>query len=348
MIKRIFLTTLFVMETVLASYADEQEKIILNNNDHPTETIELAYCNIIVSLKDIDDNDNVEVKVELENIHEYNALLLFDRAYDEKTLKKMSPSITYDNIFGGSKGKRYIDACSDLKLTNKVCSSERAELFVKTGTEKTPIICKLPIYIAKNKNRSGSKMLLLAKEIIELEVKVQLKPDEDYISIVESYDVLIREIDSEIFCKNKNHKGESLQSLNSKYTGKIAEFKKRITSIVDSRGYYPSDKAYKKFMEVLDKLDTINLDSIIVESCPHDRKKTNPIHKCKNCSMTYEVIYRKLENYYIDIHNGKKTKAQVMNEVESLYTCASKNASRPDDKSIKANITKYYNKIKSL
>ena len=127
---------------------------------------------------------------------------------------------------------------------------------------------------------------------------------------------------------------------------KINDLKKRIKSIVEDRGYYPSDKAYKKFMEVSGKLDTISLDAKTVTSCPDDQKRGG--HKCKNCSLSYEQIYKKLENYYIDIHNGKKTKAQVMSEVESLYTCVSKNKKRSANNSIKSRITTYYNKIKSL
>lgn len=348
MIKRVFITALLVLATSLASFADEQKKITLNNSDRTTETVELAYCNIFVSLKDVDDNDNAEITIELENVHESNTLILFERAYDEKTLKKMSPSITYDKVFGGSKGKRYIDVCPDIKYTNQIKSSEKTKLFVKTGSEKTPLTCKLPIYIAKNKNKSGSKMLLLAKEVIELEIQVQLKPDEEFIRITDSYKSLIREIDSETFCTNKNHRGESLKVLKSKYEGKISDLKRTIKSIIDSRGYYPSDKAYKKFMEVSGNLDKIDLDAKVVSSCPKDRKNPIPGHNCKNCNLTYEQIYKKLENYYIDIHNGKKTKAQVMSEVESLYTCVSKNTKRSANNSIKSRITTYYNKIKSL
>ena len=348
MIKRVFITALLVLATSLASFADEQKKITLNNSDRTTETIELAYCNIFVSLKDVDDNDNAEITIELENVHESNTLILFERAYDEKTLKKMSPSITYDKVFGGSKGKRYIDVCPDIRYTNQIKSSEKTKLFVKTGSEKTPLTCKLPIYIAKNKNKSGSKMLLLAKEVIELEIQVQLKPDEEFIRITDSYKSLIREIDSETFCTNKNHRGESLKVLKSKYEGKISDLKRTIKSIIDSRGYYPSDKAYKKFMEVSGNLDKIDLDTKVVSSCPKDRKNPIPGHNCKNCNLTYEQIYKKLENYYIDIHNGKKTKAQVMSEVESLYTCVSKNTKRSANNSIKSRITTYYNKIKSL
>ena len=145
MIKRIFLTALFVVGTFLTSFADEQKKITLNNNDHTSETIELAYCNIFVSLKDVDDNDNAEIAIELENIHESNTLLLFERAYDEKTLKRMYPSITYDKVFGGSKGKRYIDICPDIKYTNQIKFSEKTKLFGKNGSEKTTLICTLRI-----------------------------------------------------------------------------------------------------------------------------------------------------------------------------------------------------------
>ena len=346
MIKRVFITALLVLATSLASFADEQKKITLNNNDHKSETIELAYCNIFVSLKDVDANDNAEITIELENVHESYTLILFDRAYDEKTLKRMPTSITYAKNYGGSKGERYIEECPEIRSPNYIKPSKKTTLFVKTGSENTPLTCKLPIHIAKNKNKSGSKMLLLAKEVIELEVQVQLKPDEEYISITDSYNALIREIDSEHFCTNSYHKGKSLKSLKIKYEGKINDLKKRIKLILEDRGYYPSDKAYKKFMEVSGKLDTISLDAKTVTSCPDDQKRGG--HKCKNCSLSYEQIYKKLENYYIDIHNGKKTKAQVMSEVESLYTCVSKNKKRSANKSIKSRITTYYNKIKSL
>lgn len=347
MMKKIFLTLLLVLVTSLASFADEQKKIVLNNGDHTAETIELAYCNIFVSLKEVDESDNVEITIELENIHESNTLLLFERAYDEKTLKKMSPSITYGKVFGGSKGKRYIDVCPDLKFANKIKPSELTQLFVKAGDDKTPLVCKLPIYIAKNKNKSGSKMILLAKEVIELEIHIQLKPDEAYISITNSYDALIKEIDSEYFCTNKNHKGESVESLKGKYEGEKSDLKKRIKAVVEDRGYYPSDKAYKKFMEVYGKLDAISLDAKIVDSCPNDNKKSD-VHSCKKCGLTYEQIYKKLENYYIDIHNGQQTKAQVIPEVESLYKCVVRNTKRSANNVIKSRITTYYNKIKSL
>ena len=353
MIKRVFITALLVLAISLTSFADEQKKITLNNDDRTTEIVELGFCNIFVSLKDVDNNDNVEIAIEVENVHESNSLILFDKAYDERTLKKMSPSsITYDKIYGGSKGQRSIDNCPLITETRQIMSSQKRPLFVMTGNEKTPLRCRLPIYIAKKKNKSGSKLLLQDSFIIELEIQVQLKPDPVYVRICESYDSLLREIDSETFCANPYHpKGGALNILRSKYEGKIRDLKNEIITIVKKRNYDPWDKAYHRFMEVSRNLDKISLDAKTVATCPLDHRpiKVGHGHQCKNCSLTYEQIYKRLENYYIDIHNGKRTKAQVMHEVESLYTCVSKNTRRSGkSSSIRSRIATYYNKIKSL
>lgn len=350
MIKRLCIAALLVFTTSLLSFADEQKEITLNDDNHRKETIELGYGNLFVSLKNADNDGNTEIKIELENTHESNTLLLFDRTYNEKTLKKMFPSIRYDKVFGGSKGERYIDICPEIKSTIRIKPSFKKELFVKTGIVNAPIVCKLPIYLAKNKNKSGSTMLLMARDVIELKIQVQVRSDEKFISITEAYNALIKEIDSDIFCSNKNHKGEALIIKKSKYREKINNLKKEIYKIRDERGYFLSDKSYKKYMELSNKIDSISIEERIVDSCPNDVIKTHRVqtHSCKHCGLSYEQIYKKLENHFIDIHNGKKTKAQVMSDVESLYSCVSKNKKRSAKKSIKYGITRYYNKIKSL
>ena len=347
MIKRIFLTSLLVVGSFLTSFADEQKKIILNNSEHTKETIELAYCNIFVSLKDVD--DNAEITVELENIHESNTLILFERAYDEKTLKKMSPSITYDKVFGGSKGKRYIDACTELRFTNKIGSSEKAKLLVKTTNEKSPVVCKLPIYIAKYKNKRRTKMLLLAKEVIELDIQVQLKPDEEYINFVDSFNALIKEIDQTTFCTHKNHKypkGTTIKTLTGNFEDKIKTLKNQVNSAIDKR--FELGKDIKKFRELVDKIDAISIDDKKIETCGNDPTPIPYTHKCKHCSLDYDDIYRKLETHYINIRNGNVTKSKVMTDVDALYTCALKNKKRPSDSNKVRRITTCYNRIKSL
>ena len=146
MIKRLLIATICFAGVFMSSYGDEQKTITLNNNGHHSETIKLAYGNVFVSLINVDVNDNVEVSVELENEPESNTLYLFDRAYDEKSLKKLSPSITYDKVFGGTKGKRNIDSCPEIKFPTRIPPSEKKRLFNLSGTDQSPLVCKLPIY----------------------------------------------------------------------------------------------------------------------------------------------------------------------------------------------------------
>lgn len=341
MIRKIFITSLLAIGAFLSISADEQRKITLNNNDHNTETIELSYGNIFVSLKEIE--NNAEVLISVENTHESNTLLLFERAYDEKTLKKMSPSISYDKVFGGSKGKRYIDCCTNLRYTNRIKSSDKAIVLTLSCSENSPTICKLPIYIAKDKNKSGSKMVLLAKDIIELEINVQVKPDEEYEKLSNEFSSLYKEIQSTVFCKNKNHRGESYSKLKNRYESKIKDLKSRIQRTLDRQD--SSNRSYKKLIELVRKIDSISITDRAVPACGHD--PVTP-HSCKNCKMDIDAIYKKLENYYIAIHNGKKTKSQVMSDVESLYTCITKNTKRKGNDAKKSRAIEYYNKIKSL
>jgi hypothetical protein len=92
-------------------------------------------------------------------------------------------------------------------------------------------------------------------------------------------------------------------------------------------------------------LDEFDLNGRIVKKCSNDVITSS--HKCKYCSISLEEIYKKLESYYIDLHNGKVTQKQIMNEVETLNSCASKNKKRPDNSSLKKRINDYYKKIKS-
>ena len=111
-----------------------------------------------------------------------------------------------------------------------------------------------------------------------------------------------------------------------------------------------SDKGYKQFAGILEKLNAVNLDSLTVASCKSDRKVSKPkaqtTHNCRYCSLSIAEIYKKMEAYYIDLHNGKKTKGQIMGDVDELYSCAQKNSKRATG-SYMSRISTYYSKIKS-
>lgn len=346
MIKRIYVLILIVTLTCYSSFADEQKRIVLNNDDHKSETVVFDNCcNIFVSLIDVDDEGNIKISIELENTHESYSLMLFFWEFPEHILKKSPFYIRYDKHFGGRKGYRSVDSCSIIGNNIIIKPSEKSGSIVVPGVDTVPIICKLPIYIAKKKYKCSwfKTMSLLEKVVIELNIQIQLKPDEDYVRIFEAYNALINEMGSEHFCTNKNHNGPSYSELKRKYEKKIEELKDEIERIKKSRGYYINDSEYKKFKTIKDELCKISIESRKVSSCPKDKR-----HQCKYCSLSCEDIYNKLANYYIDIYNGRVSKSQVMAEVEALYNCFKKNIRRSSDGKCKSGITKYYDTIKSL
>ena len=289
--------------------------------------VELPYCNIIATLKEVDDNDNASIDIELENIQESKIIVLFDRAYSEKELKKQRPSIRYHKIFPGDKGKRIIDYNSYLSRPTYLRPYAKACLCTLNLTDDSVMTCRLPIYIAEGKKKDilklqlSNKLQLQELQVIELEIHLKLKPDEAYINLTNTYEQLMDDISKETFCKNKNHKGPSCIVLFKKYKDRITEIKAQINAIIQERKYFSTDKKYKMFMEISQK------------------------HYCR---WSYEQIYKELENIYIDIHNGGKKKESVMSKVEALYNCSTRNKNRKKNDSYKSRIKTYYNKIKSL
>lgn len=109
--KKTILTILTFCLASIIALADEQKKVLVSN-DQNEQTIELGYCNIFAKLKA--DEESGTVSIELENLDESKVLIVFDRAYPEKAIKKMSKtvSIVYDKTFGGKAKNRLIDPCS--------------------------------------------------------------------------------------------------------------------------------------------------------------------------------------------------------------------------------------------
>lgn len=354
MIKRFLLTVFIGLFLIFNLFADEQRKISLDNEEHTREIVELPYCNIITTLKEVDENDNVSISIELENIQDSKIILLFDRAYNEKELKKQSPSVRYHKIYPGDRGKRAIDFCTHISNPVYLKPYSKVSLQNLVMTPDSVIICRLPIYIAENQKKKlfkfqfSNKLYLQELQIIELEIHVKLKPDEEYISLMNAYNQLLTEISKETFCKNKNHRGSSYKTLLKKYRNKVEYIKDNVDKVIRERNYFTTDKKYKIFIEISQKLDNINLESMVVESCNNDRRRSTVGHSCRYCSWSDEQIYRRLENIYIDIYNGKKNQQSVMGEVKALYNCSVKNIKRRRNENYKSRITTYYNKIKAL
>lgn len=346
--KAIFLLLLAIISSVHCVYADETRTIKLDNKGHEKEAIQLSFCNIFVELQKTNEDEQYKICINLENISEDKILCLFNVPYNEKTLKKTC-NLVYDKVFPGAKGKRVAESCEGLTDACRLLPSENKNILTFQGNEGSKKY-RLPIYIARTNEKNyiiakKSKVSLAQKEVIELNIDVELRPDEDFVRLSNSTDSLIREIGQQTFCSNKNHRGTSLKTLQQIYSKSIEDLIRQIQQVLDSRKYMPSDKGYKQFAGILEKLKAVNIESLIVSSCERDKRPVLT-HKCRYCSLSIAEIYKKLEAYYIDLHNGKKTKEQIMSDVDELYSCAQKNSKRSTG-SYMSSIAKYYNGIKS-
>ena len=358
--KRLLLWVACLCLSVIQGYADEQKRISLDRN-HYQETVNLSYCNIFVSLDD-QDGDGGNVKVEVENLDESNALILFDRAYEEKAVKKMPTSIRFDKTFGGTKNKRTIDPYSEHRgkadegqgnhgRMDRVMLFRPSDKFalppitVNNG-ERT--VCRLPIYIAKFKGKKGNKLLLLEKQVIELNIEVELKPSAEYEDVKGKFDDLMDDLTKKGICNNSKHK-PSLAKQRETYSKKIDDLKAKIDRIADKHGWTPSDKGFARYGALKRQLDAIDLSSYERDCRRHGKAapKATSGHSCSYCSLSMQQIYHQLDDLYKRIYNSsdrKGTKASVMGKVNALYKCASQRKGND----YKSKITERYNRISKM
>ena len=354
----------FLFFAAIGSYADEQQRVNLNDG-HTKEQIRFGDCNIFVTKVDSDDDGNAKVTVEIENLEETNVIILFGHAYPEKELKKLSPSITFDKNFPGMKGHRNIDTYKEARNVIFIKPSDKIllpEIQVKSGELQ---LCRLPLYIAKYKAKSfwrasngRNKMLLMEKQILELEIKVEVKPDEDYVRLESECNTLIEDISKQRFCNNPKHK-PSLESQELPYKTKIVKIKTEIDEIVNRHNWYTSDRGYQRYNVLKHKLDAIDFTAHEGD-CDNPKNhrgiSPRPRHSCKYCNSSLQQIYHKLDDYYKKIYNSsnrKATKESVMADVDLLYKCCtdgncSKHASSWNSSEYKSKITDRYNRISNF
>lgn len=347
------LLLLFITCSVRFAYGDEIKSIKLDNKGHDKEMIQLSFCNIFVELQKGTYENQYVVSVKLENISEDKILYLFDKSYSEKALKNTC-DIVYDKLFPGAKGKRTVEACEGLKESCRLSPSSESKSIVNFQGDVSSIKCRLPIYIARTNETNyivvkKSKVALAQKEVIELNVNVELKPDEDILRLTETTDSLIGEIGKQKFCSNKRHRGTSSEDKVIFYTRLIEDLKVQIQKACRSHKYYSTDEGYKRYAELLDKLNNVNFKKLEVTSCNNDRKvppTPKQTHNCRYCALSMADIYKRMESYLIALHNGTKTKAHIMGDVEALYNCAQKNRKRSAGNYM-TRISDFYSKIKS-
>ena len=346
MIKKISILFVLLFSLITTSFADEQRKVKLDDDKHNKETIEVANFNIFLELIDVEENGNVKVKVELENLDESKGLSLFERAYDEKTLKKMRPKIKYDKIFPGSKGKRLIDACSNIKNAIHLYPSQKELIMTLSAKDGETTKATLPIYIIEYKDKNyilleKQELILLQKEVIELEIEIDLKPGEAYVNITEECDSILKEFDEILFCTHKRHK-PSLEEQKTEFQSKINSLVEEIDGIIESNSWFSSEKRYKLYDEQRERLKKLKL-----EDKEGDCDKHVYVHRCKYCSSSLQQISHKLDDIYQMIYSSQDrsaTKADQIRSVNAMYDCAKR---RKDwrKSEYKDKIVRLYNEI---
>lgn len=346
--------TIFLLMLAVSVNADEQRKIKLDEN-HSKETVHLAFCNVFVAKENTDDDRNARVSVEIENLDESNVIILFGRSYPEKELKKLSPSITFDKNFPGTKGRRNIDSYRKARTVIFIDPSEKKRLSEIVIEGEEGHLCRLPFYIAKYKKKSffgGSngrnKLLLMEKQTLELEIDVELKPDNDYARINNEATALISDIGTQVFCTNTKHK-PTLERQEKPYKERISKLQRDIDEVIDRHRWKVNDKGYQRYAEIKQKLSAINF-SDYERDCGkrHGGGTPKPTQaSCKYCNLSPQQIYHKLDDYYKMIYNSnnrKATKESVMSEVNLLYSC-SKHAATWKNSDYQQVITDRYRRI---
>lgn len=354
--KKLLIFVTFFFLAAISTFADEQKKVKLDDG-HTKEQVRLGYCNVFVTRADIDDDGNAKVTVEIENLDESNVIILFGHAYPEKELKKLSPSITFDKNFPGTKGQRNIDTYKEARNVLFIEPSEKIMLPEISVRSTETQLCRLPLYIAKYKDKKflgtttrTNKMLLLEKQILELEIEVEVKPDEDFIRLEKECNDLIEDISNQTFCTNSKHK-PSLERQEAPYKEKIGKIKSEIDEIVSRHNWYTSDRGYQRYNGIKQKLDAIDF-SRYEGDCgkKHGGTKPTPNPGCKYCKLTPQQIYHKLDDYYKKIYssnNRKATKDAVMSDVNLLYNCG-KHSPAWKNSDYKSKIIERYNRINNF
>ena len=350
MIKKISIISFLFLSFVITGYADEKKTIKLDDKDHKKEIIETENFNIILELKKLEKNEyDVKIDVELENLDESKILSIFDKAYDEKQLKKMQPSIIYEKYYPGSKENRKIEACDGIKRPFYLKPSEKDLIMTLSGRHQEVTKFELPIYIIEEtvKERGPlkdiEKLVLKQKETIELEIDVELKVGKEYDQIALECDNLLNDLKDTMFCTNAKH----VPTLDEQKSG----FQKRLDSLMEKIGKnlekynWSDDNRNIAYKELKNKLGSIDLSKKEHDCGKHVIKPK--MHSCQYCNTDLKQISYNLDDIYQTIYNSSNKRAEKEKykaKVNAMYNCAKR---RKDWKrsEYKSQIEEFYNKI---
>ena len=351
MTKRLLCIACLCLAT-LTALADE-EKIVRLSDDNKQELLQLGPCNILITKGETEGGTTAPVTIEVENMQEEEALILFYRSYTEKDLKKnFNPQTTFHKQFPGGKSAHVITRCEQLNRDVFIRPTDKALLpATLTATNEEPIKIALPIYVAKSKKKDFKKLELMARELYDLTINVEVGPDKRFLELQGRCEALVKEIERNTFCSNPAHK-TSVESQEEPYLNRIKALAAEVDDMASQRSIDSQDKAYEKYALLKQQLGYVNFRE--GDCGKHKRVNSNegkkrkepkvvPTPSCSHCKLSLEQIAQRLQSYYKRIYNGQK-KASFMGEVNALYKCAM-NHNHSGSASARKKIQDYYNRI---
>lgn len=333
--------------------ADERHNIELNNYGKNKEVIEIKgindvdICRIEAVLKDVDDNGRYTIGITIENQDELHFIYLFARSYTKKQLRTKTldrPSIVYAKGFNELSPRicKALNSATSTIVPIRPYDTVYMEIQVKDGEQSFE--CEIPLYFAKQIGWLWKRHSLIGVRNEFLHFIVDIKPPSDYDELSKTVDKLLASIAETkyVVCKHggKKHNLEleqqkkATQMLIDTLAGMIQEEE------MNNNVSYGSAR-YKKLKDLKEKLSNVDVNNIPVEEC----KRTEKGCSCspKVAKMNLKDIVTRMEELYVDIYNGDKTKAEVIREAKTLK--AHSGHIIRDPKNYKKNINKYYNNI---
>ena len=368
---RRFLLTLLLCFAAIAAFPKTAVNITLSDTN-PTREVTIPSFNMselgrfVFTKGKTDGNGNVEVVIEIENNSNEFMFLLFNKYYGQEELRRQRPRIVFGKLFPGNSIEKVegpnlteikifpFDDRRYAQTEDNVYSFPRTT--IKEGASKDFVI---PLYLAKRKKcLFGYRIELVGKTDLNFNISIE-QSDKDYDRIKQSCDSIagfMEKVKTEKpFCTHRSHQPSYSKQIETSIS-RIRSLQDLINHKLADRNIHLTYARREEYGKLLDALE--QAQDYLTEDYKHDCGRHNT-HTCEFCKLSLDQIYRKIDNYYIELKNanaeefGEKKKA-ILIEANKLYKCCtdptcSKHASQwKQGGQIKQKIVERFEQLKKL
>lgn len=368
---RRFLLTLLLCFAAIAAFPQTAVNITLSDTN-PTREVTIPSFNMselgrfVFTKGETDGNGNVEVVIEIENNSNEFMFLLFNKYYGQDELRRQRPRIVFGKLFPGNSIEKVEGSnLTEIKIfpfdDRRFAQSEDnvyrfPRTTIKEGASKEYVI---PLYLAKKKkNLFCYKIELVGKTDLNFNISIE-QSDKDYDRITASCDSIadfMEKVKTEKpFCTHRSHQPSYSKQIETSIS-RIRSLQDLINHKLADRNIHLTYARREEYGKLLDALE--QAQDYLTEDYKHNCGRHNT-HTCEFCKLSLDQIYRKIDNYYIELKNanaeefGEKKKA-ILIEANKLYKCCtdptcSKHASQwKQGGQIKQKIVERFEQLKKL